>query len=249
MGSTLDKYSFATAKRRIFGSRKTFAIIFAIFIVIGCICIFCEGTSTNTQSFGISLVAGAIISIATLWIEYIRSGEQVRSDELLRSGLLAVYDRRDLVQEYESHVQGCKKIQVAGYTLAAFTESNEQYFRKRASQGDSVKVQMLLVAPDSPWAAAMEVSESKPAGAYKQAYSVIIAKMSGIDGVELRLLERPLPMMIYRIDNFLYTGPYPFSGASRLATTLKLAEDGWWYERQCQEFESLWANAKGVSLT
>lgn len=222
-----------------FRSRRVFAIIFVIFVLIGSALIIFS-TNANTQAFGISLLAGAIISVATLWIEHIRSGEQVRSEELLRSGILAVYERRDLVDEYDKYVKGCAKIAVAGYTLTAFTESNEQYFRKRAQQGKPVDVRMLLVDPLSEWARAMEATEEKAPGSYAQAYEHILAKLRDIPGIELRLLRRPLPMMVYAIDQVVYTGPYPHRGASRMATTLKLGGGGWLYERQLREFQALW---------
>jgi hypothetical protein len=248
MALSFNKYDYANFKRMFLRSRRVFAIIFAIFVAIG-IALIIFSCNTNTQAFGISLLAGALISIATLWIEYIRTGEQVRADELLRSGLIGAYERRDLVEEYNEHVKGCKKISVAGYTLTAFTESNEHYFRQRAEKNDPVNVRMLLVDPESEWAKVMEMTEEKSPGAYLQAYQAIVSKMKGVDGVELRLLKRHLPMMIYTIDHVLYTGPYPHRGASRMATTLKLAGDGWLFQRQSTEFEELWATASMVSLT
>lgn len=235
----------ANIYKAIFSSRKTLLIIFAIVFAIGIwILKYFKGNSV-AEGIGGSLIASAIVSLATIWIDQIRSGEQLRANQLLESGLRHAYPSRAL-DDYENHLTSFSSIDVCGYTLVAFTESNESRMREKAKKGDSFKVRMLLVDPRCSAAVLLEEAENKSEGTYAKALKTTQMQLIGLEKhVEIRLLQRSLPMMIYRIDNVLYTGPYPHIGASRNAITLKL-EGGWLFKRQQDEFESLWVAAKPI---
>ncbi len=203
---------------------------------------------TAYQNIGASLIASAIVAFATLWIDFIRGGEQLRTDELVRSGLQQVFDRRNL-EEYEPLVKKSSCIWVTGYTLRAFTETNEPIFRKRVKNGDKFSVRMLLVNPESEIAAMMESAEKHTPGAYKTLLRTTMQQLEGLDDhIEIRLLDKPLLSMIYRLDSTLFTGPYPHKGSSRHALTLKIEANSWLFDRQKEEFEGLWDTATPVAL-
>jgi hypothetical protein len=54
--------------------------------------------------------------------------------------------------------------------------------------------------------------------------------------------------MIYRIDDVLYTGPYPFRSPSRTAFTFKFKKGGWLFGRQCSDFDLLWNDGISVAI-
>lgn len=242
-----DKYSMANIRKHIFRSRPMFLFIFSIFLLVG---IWGANQSVASyQNIGASLIASAIVAFATVWIDLIRGGEQLRADELARAGLQQVFDRRNL-EEYDDLVKKAAKISVTGYTLRAFTEANEPILRERARNSDNFSVRMLLVDPDSEIAATMEAAEKQSRGAYKTSLLTIKQQMAGLDQrVEIRLLKKALPSMIYMLDDILYTGPYPHQGSSRHAFTFKLESNGWLFKRQRDEFESLWNSAEKTPLT
>lgn len=242
-----DKYTIANIRRHLLRSRPIFLFIVTVLLAIGI-----WGANqdpTAYQNIGASLIASAIVAFATLWIDFIRGGEQLRADELARAGLQQVFDRRNL-EEYEPLVNKSSLIWVTGYTLRAFTESNEPIFRERAKQGEKFSVRMLLVDPESDIASMMEAAEKQSPGSYKAALLTTRQQLAGLDEhVEIRLLKRPLPSMIYMLDSTLYTGPYPHKGSSRRAFTLKIEANSWLFDRQKDEFEGLWDAATPVQLS
>lgn len=194
---------------------------------------------TLQLSIGTSLIAGALISLATLWIDQIRNGEEVRMRDLVETGLVAAYPRRNLTEEYDALVAGAKVIDVTGYTLRSFSEQNEEMLRKRAKQKKPVKVRILLVDPDTESSKIMQEAENLPIGQYSGSRESLLKSLGDIRGVEVRLSKRHLSMMIYRIDETLFTGPYPASAKSAKAFTLKLRR-GWLFDKQMEDFEALW---------
>ena len=241
-----DKYTIANIKRLLLRSRPIFLFIVTVLLAIGI-----WGANQNTtayQNIGASLIASAIVAFATLWIDFIRGGEQLRADELARAGLQQVFERRNL-EEYEPQVKKSSHIWVTGYTLRAFTESNEPIFRERVRRGDKFSVRMLLVDPESHIAIMMEAAERQSSGSYKASFLTTRQQLAGLDEhIQIRLLKKPLPSMIYMLDSTLYTGPYPNKGSSRHAFTLKIEANSWLFDRQKEEFEGRWGTATPVEL-
>lgn len=227
----------------VLGSRTALAVVFALFLGAGTLCVYNGGTVA--VSIGTSFIAGSLISLATLLIDQIRNGEQLRAVDLARAGLLEAFERRDL-PEYDSLVVAAGEIDVAGYTLKSFSETNENVLRQRAKAGKPISVRMLLVDPECAAAKIMESSEGLPEGGYRSNFESLRSRLVDLPHLEIRTLPRHLPMMIYRIDRTLYTGPFPVDGRSRMALTLKLGLDGWLFERQLAEFNTLWEQATPI---
>lgn len=242
-----DKYTIANIKRLLLRSRPIFLFIVTVLLTIGI-----WGANqevTAYQNIGASLIASAIVAFATLWIDFIRGGEQLRADELARAGLQQVFDRRDL-EEYKPQVKTSSHISVTGYTLRAFTESSEPIFRERARNKDKFSVRMLLADPESPLSIVMEAAERQSSGSYKASFLTIKQQLAGLgEYIEIRLLNKPLTSMIYILDSTIYTGPYPNKGCSRHAFTLKIEASSWLFDRQKEEFEELWNAATKVDLS
>jgi hypothetical protein len=215
-------------------------MVFSLFLIAGIL--FVRAGGPVLISIGTSFIAGALISLATLLIDQIRNSEQMRAADLVKAGLLEAHERRDL-PEYDGLVRRAEEIDVAGYTLRSFSETNEQILRQRAASGKPIKVRVLVVDPQCEAAAVMENAEHLPHGTYQAVLTGLRAKLEDIEGVEIRTVRHHLPMMIYRIDKILYTGPFPLDGTSRMALTLKLGLGGWLFQRQRAEFDALWAQA------
>ena len=243
-----DKYQQADAWYTISRSPKTLSAIFGIVLLVSLILAVYGFTQNHewASSFGVSFIAGSCIALATLAIENIKNGQRIRAEELNRSGIMAAYPNRAL-PEYDRLVQVANEIDVTGYTLKSFSEQNEEYLRKRACQGSSVRVRLLLVDPNCEASKIMEAAEGLSTGTYNSYCDAAIAKLSGIDGISIRKLNRHLSMMVYRIDSVLYTGFYPQSGKSRMALTLKIS-DGWMFEQLASDFNHLWEIASDVQL-
>lgn len=243
-GSVPNKYQRSDVLQTVLGSRTVLAIVFTGFLGAGVLCVYSGGTVS--VSIGTSFIAGALISLATLLIDQIRNGEQLRAADLAQAGLLAAYERRDL-PEYDGLVAAADQIDVAGYTLKSFSETNESALRHRAKTGHAISVRILLVDPHCDAARVMEHSEGLSSGGYSANFESLKSKLTGIPDLEIKTIPHHLPMMIYRIDQILYTGPFPIDGRSRMAITLKLGLNGWLFERQLSEFNALWAKATPIS--
>ena len=229
--------------KSVFGSRIALGVVFSAFLVIGVICV--RNENSTSVSIGTSLIASALVSLATLMIDQIRNSEQMRAADLAKAGLVAAYQRRDL-PEYDAKVREDAEIDIAGYTLRSFSETNEEVLRQRVVAGKPVRVRALLVDPESEAARFLERSESLTEGTYAANLLRFRKRMANIEGFEVRTIKRHLPMMIYRIDDVLYTGPFPTDGRSRMAATLKLGLNGWLFERQKDDFEKLWQDASAL---
>lgn len=202
---------------------------------------------TLTVSIGTSLIASGIVALATILVDFVRGPEELRAAELSKAGLLAVYQRRDL-DEYDTLVRKAYQIDVAGYTLRSFTEANVGHIKERFKDGNPIRVRLLMVDPNTAIAKAMQKNEGHPPGAYTKSHQAIQNLFEGLEQcVELRTIDFPLPAMLYRIDDILYTGPYPKGTPSKLATTLKMNSRGWLFDRTVREFEELWKDAKPMA--
>ncbi|MWV15196.1 MULTISPECIES: hypothetical protein [Pseudomonadaceae] len=240
MKITPDKFALADARHLFFRSRTTVALVFAFFLVLGIYLATLD--NAFALSIGTSLIAGGLMSLATLWIEQIRNGEEIRIKDLIQTGLVAAYPRRNLTEEYDALVADAKVIDVTGYTLKSFSEQNEAVLRARAAKGKPIRVRILLVDPDSEASQIMEAAENQSAGQYLGSRNALLKALGNIEGVEVRLSKRHLSMMVYRIDDTLFTGPYPASAKSATAFTLKLGK-GWLFEKQMEDFDALWQTA------
>lgn len=167
--------------------------------------------------------------------------------ELINTGLVAAYPQRNLGQEYGVLVADAKVIDVTGYTLTAFSEQNKERFTERAKTKKPIKARILLVDPGSEASAIMAAAENKDISQYLASHRTLIKSLSGLKGIEIKLTKRPLSMMVYRIDDVLFTGPYPFTANSTTATTLKVGR-GWLFDRQMKDFDELWKEATPYTL-
>lgn len=240
------RFVVADALKFIVSTRMFWTIVFLCIIVVGIA--LTEYGDERSVSIGTSLIASGIVALATILVDFVRSGEQLRIAELSKAGLLAVHSRRDL-DEYDSLVRKAYQIDVAGYTLRSFTEANIGHIRERLGAGNPIRVRMLMVDPSTPVAKAMQKNEGHPPGAYTKSHKAVQNLLEGLDeSVEIRTIDFPLPAMIYRIDDTLYTGPYPKGEPSKLATTYKVSTRGWMFEKTIKEFENLWSEAQPVSI-
>jgi len=229
----------ADANYVFFRSRRTIAILFGFFVVVGVVLIYFGGTVKI--ALGTSILAAACVSLATLLIDQIRNGEIVRMKQLIGTGFLAAYKKRNL-DEYESSVRKANFIDVAGYTLSGFVTQNYEILQQRALNGSPVKVRVIAVNPQSQAAATMEEEEGFQSGHYASLQEGLRQRLREIEGIEIRVLDRHLSMMLYRIDDVLYTGPYPASSNSSTALTLKVGR-GWVFDRQMADFDALWSKS------
>lgn len=226
---------------------RTFWTIVFLAIICGGVAL-TEYGGEREVAIGTSLIASGVVALATILVDFVRSGEQLRVAELSKAGIMAVYGRRDL-EEYDALVKKAYQIDVAGYTLRSFTEANVGHIRERLKSGSPIRIRMLIVDPGTPVAKAMQKNEGHPPGAYTKSHKAVQNLLIGLEAsVELRLIEFPLPAMIYRIDDVLYTGPYPKGEPSKLATTYKLGTKGWMFDKTIKEFESLWSEAEPVVI-
>lgn len=203
----------------------------------------------TTKSIGTSLIASAIVALATLLIEQLRSSEQLRASELAKAGILAAYPRRDL-EEYDALVERSREIDVSGYTLRAFTEANVKHFRERQSAGKPIRVRMLLVDSQTPFSKAMQADEGQPSGSYTKSQTAIVNILRGLDScIEIRKIDTPITAMLYRIDEVAYTGSYPKYTPSTHANTIKIESHGWIFRQLMIDFEKMWKNADKIDIS
>jgi hypothetical protein len=193
-------------------------------------------------NLGVSLVSGSLVAIFVFVIQNLKDSRQKQGDDLLKAGIQEAYQNRAL-NEYDLLVPKANSIDVTGYSLKSFTEQNIDILVDRAKSKKPIQVRVLIVDPKSEASRIMEKAEGDAEGTYQNAYDSLMKKIGHIDGVEIRLLKRPISMMVYRIDNVLFTGYYPFTGRSRNAFTLKII-GGWIFKELTEDFQQLWKSSE-----
>lgn len=80
-------------------TRVFWSIFFLAIVALGIA--LTEYGDERAVAIGTSLIASGLVALATILVDFVRSGEQLRLAELSKAGLLAVHTRRDL-EEYDT---------------------------------------------------------------------------------------------------------------------------------------------------
>ncbi|WP_417783650.1 hypothetical protein [Terasakiella pusilla] len=192
-------------------------------------------------SIGTSLIAAGIVAAAMLWHDYVKAPTDELHQEINKSGLKGFYNRRNL-DKYNELVTDCREIDIAGYSLRSFHESNKKLLLDKIKNGRMDKIRIILTNPESEFAKAQEETEGVAEGTFLKALETLNSSFKGIGEIEIRILNRPVSTMIYRLDDTLFYGPY-LSAYSTSTVTYECQRNGWMFNVYQDEFDRMWEDA------
>lgn len=243
----LIKRAFINSK----GSFLSNIIILLVGIVLLMGSMLCKENSNPNiifLSIGTSVIAASIVA----FLDMLR-GEAVREvydrvDEIIiEGGIDKIYHRRDL-DEYKDLVHKAKKsIDITGYSLKGFYESNKDEILKKCLNNPDFLVRIILVNPNSNFSIERDVEENfgNP-GMFKVTFDNLKNWSDKVSNIQIRLINSQLSDMIYRIDDYMYTGPYFYKKSSKETYTNKLNKKGWLFKAYQENFDEMWKDATEI---
>ena len=203
---------------------------------------------TIILSIGTSIIAASIVSfLDMLRGEQVRESEDRVNDIVITGGIDNIFKRRDL-DEYNELVNRAKKsIDITGYSLRGFYESNKDFILRKCNKNKSFKVRIILVNPDSQFSINRDVEENEAGSRlFIETYNNLLKWSSKSENIQIRLIDAPLSDMLYRIDDVMYTGPYFYRTSSKETYTNKLKSTGWLFKAYQENFDRMWEDARSI---
>lgn len=139
-------------------------------------------------------------------------------------------------------------LDVCGYSLKAFYDSYHDLLIKKLPllTGD---IRILLVNPISEFSKDRARLEGEDEGQYKNQIERLIrgfrddATGKIHEKIHIRLLNHPLPSMIFRIDDVLFFGPHMHKITSKSTITFEVEQGARLFDVFKKEFDRMWDDA------
>ena len=233
---------------------KIIILINIIIIILG-ISLIIYGNSDNNNIFiniGSGLLASGIVAIFYLIYPHLNIEEDYL--RFRRMGLINVYQRRDLNQEYSELLEKAEKnIDVLGLGLNQFREENGEILKLKAIEG--IKIRLLVVKPKSKIVSIRSYQENdlsdetieiplKKMLEYVKEVNEAISESKKGKKIEIKYYKAIPSTMIFRIDDIMFIGPYLHKVMSRNTITFKAENNTKIFNQYIEHFNNLWDDEK-----
>ncbi len=199
-------------------------------------------------NIGAGLITSGIVAIFYLIYPHL----DMEKDYLRfrKMGLIDIYQRRNLSQEYSELLETAeKKIEVLGLGLDHFREDNGAVIKYKALAG--VVVRMLVVKPGSQISSIRSYQENDLHGEtieipLEKLKQYVISVNQEIDNlnrgtkIQMKFYDAVPSTMIFRIDDIMFFGPYLHKISSRNTITYKVEENSEIFKQYEKHFNDLW---------
>lgn len=229
--------------RGFFESTKSFTVINTLILILGVFLV--NGGSNLCLAIGTSLIASSIVSYGTIWLKYIKTEEERLLFKVKEYGVIGIFENRDLGVRYKKLLNNSNKVDVTGYSLSGFTNQSIDLIKKRNMGENPIKVRILLVDPESQSSQFQETIEGHGKNSFKTYCENVKIRFNGVSHVEIRYASHALPLMIYRLDDIIFTGHYSVNNSSNSSSTLtyEIKSPGKLFNIYISEFEAMWEKA------
>lgn len=203
---------------------------------------------TIVLSVGTSIIAASIVAfLDMLRGEGMREYDEKINEIIVKGGLENIFKRRDLEEYNELVKNATKSIDVTGYSLRGFYESNKDIILKKCSENKEFIVRIILVNPASQYSINRDVEENEQGSQlFKETYNNLLKWSKKSQNIQIKLIDAPLSDMLYRIDDIMYTGPYFYRTSSKETYTNRLNCNGWLFKAYQENFDRMWCEAKDI---
>lgn len=215
-----------------------------VFIFLGYLFI-CTIKGMIFISIGTSLIAASILYFFEIWKDFLIFEFRMKIDNvLLNAGINFVHKKRDIDKYDELMDKANKQIDVLGYSLRSFFQSNREKLIELSDSRKDLKIRILVVDPNSVFSEKRERIEGETKGTYLSSIQTMYNALSQNKNIEIRKIDVPIGTMIYRIDDIIFVGPHLYKRGSTSTVTLETDNRGWLFREYEKEFENLWTDAK-----
>ena len=227
---------------------RIYTLVVAIVLLGGICLILFPATGEVSKSIGTSLVASGIVGCLDLAYRRIIDENASRADEILNSGLTAIYNRRDIDAYHQLMSSVSSRLDITGYSLRNFYDSFNHVLRERLRNSPRLRVRFLVVDPTSPHSIEREALEGHAPGTFANSIELLKQTFKDFEGVEARAYPGGLTTMVFRIDERMFVGPQFLSAASKATVTLEADRhgDSWLFQAYEREFEAMWSKASTI---
>lgn len=229
------------------GLRRTSLIYLLLNLILVAAGVFLTSRHSNiASSVGTSLIATGVAG----WIMflYIAVGEDRRErlDRLVEMGFYDAFEARSVAIKpfYDRQLTNAHRgVDILGFGLSLFREDYRSEF---SSWAERMPVRILLIDPDSPYAAARDREEGQDEGTISRQVNRFLDDTGDLrrekpDRFQVRLYSAIPTFNVFRIDDFAFYGPYLLRQPSRSSPTL-LIRRGVLYDRLVAHFDELWGD-------
>lgn len=215
-----------------------------IFIVIGVLFSFTNNETIKTIliSIGTSLIASAVVSfLASIYIFKHKREKEIT--DIWR--LISIKDNRSEMNiEVHRRLNNAEnQLDIIGYGMKSFRESRDELIRSRLQKG--LKVRIITVDPNCNFLKQRDIDENKMEGSTANSINQLNDWVNKLNNeydksVEIRFCKT-LPTEVYfRVDDYIYVGPYQCGKESQQTITMEYHSQGTGFQYYNSYFEKLW---------
>ena len=193
-------------------------------------------------SIGASLIASAIVSFLTsIYILKYQRAKNIAETWGIRS----IEEQRALmnVQVDERMRKAKKHIDIIAYGLKSLRESGTRLIKDALKR--NIRIRIITVNPENEILRIKDKDEGKSEGSTAQSINKLEEWVKHLNEgskgkIELRFCETLPSELYYRVDKYVYTGPYQFGRESQRTITTEYKSPGKGYSYYTQYFDDLW---------
>lgn len=193
-------------------------------------------------SVGASLVASAVVS----YLSSIYTYKRKRTKEITETwGLNHISNDRAQMHTFvgEKLDKAQDHLDIIAFGLKSFRESKRAVINDKVRHGMSIRI--ITVNPQCNYLQQRDIDEDKVVGSTSDSILQLckfVSELKQVSGnkVEIRFCNT-LPTEVYfRVDDYIYTGPYQFGKESQRTITLEYKGSGKGHSYYKEYFEMLW---------
>ncbi|MBQ8693519.1 MAG: hypothetical protein IJ859_08645 [Synergistaceae bacterium] len=219
-------------------------VILLIGIITICIGVFVnEKAETILVSIGASMVASSVVSFLTsIYILKYQRAKEI--SEIW--GIHSIQEQRAImnIQVNEHMLRAKEHIDIIAYGLKSLRE-NRTYVIENALKRN-VQIRIITVSPNNSILLFKDKDENKVEGSTAKSIKELIKWASQLkvnnNNIEFRFCETLPSELYYRVDNYVYVGPYQFGRESQRTITTEYKAPGDGFKYYTGYFEYLWDN-------
>lgn len=236
-----EKLSYAVNERLI---NWVIGLLGIVLILIGILFAKRLGSKWETVavSVGASLVASAVVSYLSSIYMFKRKRAKDITDML---GLISISSNRSKMNvSVEEKLDMAKEhLDIIAFGLKSFRESKRSVISEKIAHGMSVRI--ITVNPDCELLKQRDIDEKKRIGSTADSIVQLckwVAELreKGYNNIEIKFCNT-LPTEVYfRVDDYIYTGPYQLGKESQHTITMEFRGHGEGYKYYKEYFDTLW---------
>lgn len=208
--------------------------------------LFCDfwGSKWETViiSVGASLVASAVVSYLSSIYIYKRKREKEITETW---GLYSIDESRAQMNYFigQNLENVTDHLDIIAYGLKSFRESKRKLINEKVKHG--LEIRIITVNPNYEYLSQKDVDEKKLKDSTKESIKQLcrwIVELQKIKGSKVKIkFCKTLPTEVYfRVDDYIYTGPYQCGRESQRTITMEYRRPGKGFDYYKDYFDTLW---------